>query len=336
MNVRIAPSALLLLLLLAGMLLTCGCTGDGGEDEPVILNVVAAGSILGPLEEVEAAFEADHPGVDVRVEGHGSIQCIRQVTDLHRDFDVVIVADETLIPDMMYRPDEETGEPYADSYTPFARNAVVIAYTPQSMYHEEITPENWYEILARPDVRVGFSNPMLDAAGYRTLMVLLLAEEYYDEEGLFAGIAGDHCTPPLNVTRTGDVRSVILPEILRPDGTKLVIRDGSIYLLSHLDAGGIDYAFEYRSVAEEHGLSYIPLPQEIDLSTPAYADNYVTAEVVLGFQRFSSVGSTRTGVPVVYGVVIPAGATNTALAEDFVETVTMMFAGGGYGWPAAY
>jgi len=327
------PAALILLI--ACLTFACGCTGEGGE-EPVILNVVAAGSILGPLEEVEAAFEADHPGVDVRVEGHGSIQCIRQVTDLHRDFDVVIVADETLIPDMMYRNDEETGDLFADSYRPFARNAVVIAYTPQSRYHEEITPENWYEILARPDVRVGFSNPMLDAAGYRTLMVLLLAEEYYDEEGLFAGIAGDHCTPPLNVTRTGDVRSVTLPEILRPDGTKLVIRDGSIYLLSYLDAGGIDYAFEYQSVAEEHGLSYISLPPVIDLSTPAYADNYATAEVVLGFQRFSSIGSTRTGVPVVYGVAIPAGAKNPELAEEFVDRMTTMFGKGGYGWPAAY
>ncbi|MBT8508592.1 tungstate ABC transporter substrate-binding protein WtpA [Methanomicrobiaceae archaeon CYW5] len=318
------------------MLVTCGCTGNGGEDEPVVLNVVAAGSVLGPLGEVEAAFEADHPGVDVRVEGHGSIQCIRQVTDLHRDFDVVIVADETLIPDMMYREDERTGEAYADSYTPFARNAVVVAYTPQSRYGDAITAENWYEVLSRPDVRVGFSNPMLDAAGYRALMVLLLAEEYYGEAGLFAGIAGDHCAPALTVTETGGVQRVTLPEVLEPDGTKLVIRDGSIFLLSHLESGGIDYAFEYKSVAEEHGLQYISLPPAIDLSTPVHAENYRTVEVTLGFQRFSSIGSVRTGVPVVYGVVVPAGATNPALAEEFAGYVTAMFGEGGYGWPAVY
>jgi molybdate/tungstate transport system substrate-binding protein len=326
-----------LLLLVACLTLACGCTGDGGDEgEPVVLNVVAAGSVLGPLGEVEAAFEADHPDVDVRVEGHGSIQCIRQVTDLHRDFDVVIVADETLIPDMMYRTDEDTGEPYADAYTPFARNAVVVAYTPQSRYGDAITAENWYEILARPDVRVGFSNPMLDAAGYRALMVLMLAEKYYGEEGLFAGIAGDHCMPPLKVTEKDGVQSVTLPEVLGPDGTKLVIRDGSIFLLSHLESGGIDYAFEYRSVAEEHGLLYLPLPPEIDLSTPAHAGNYAMAEVVLGFQRFSSVGSVRTGVPVVYGIVVPAGAPNPDLAEEFADTVTAMFGEGGYGWPAVY
>jgi len=325
----------LLLLCIGAAVIASGCTGDG-EETPVVLNVVAAGSILGPIGAVEAAFEADHPGVDVRVEGHGSIQCIRQVTDLHRDFDVVIVADETLIPDLMYRPDERTGQSYVDSYTPFARNAVVVAYTPQSRYHEEITAENWYEILARPDVRVGFSNPMLDAAGYRALMVLLLAEEYYGEEELFADVAGGSFTPPLNITKRGDVRSVTLPEILRPDGKKLVIRDGSIYLLSHLEAGGIDYAFEYRSVAEEHGLSYLSLPAEIDLSTPAFAKNYAAAEVVLGFQRFSSIGSTRTGVPVVYGVAVPSGAKNPGLAKAFADMMIAMFHEGRDGWPGVY
>ena len=148
MRFRMAAAVAFSLLCIGVFILSCGCTAP--EEEPVILNVVAAGSVLGPLGEVEAAFEADHPGVDVRVEGHGSIQCIRQVTDLHRDFDVVIVADETLIPDMMYRTDEETGEPYADSYTPFARNAVVVAYTPQSRFGDAITEENWYDNLARP------------------------------------------------------------------------------------------------------------------------------------------------------------------------------------------
>ena len=138
------------------------------------------------------------------------------------------------------------------------------------------------------------------------------------------------------MTETDGGHSITLPEVLEPDGTKLVIRDGSIFLLSHLESGGIDYAFEYRSVAEEHGLQYISLPPAIDLSTPDYAENYKTVEVTLGFQRFSSVGSVRTGVPVVYGIVVPAGAPNPELAEEFAGYVTTMFGEGGYGWPAVY
>ena len=39
-----------------------------------------------------------------------------------------------------------------------------------------------------------------------------------------------------------------------PSVATLAVMAGSIYLLSLLDAGGIDHAFEYRDVAEEHGL----------------------------------------------------------------------------------
>ena len=63
----------------------------------------------------KTAFEAQHPDVDVQVEGHGSIQAIRQVTDLHRPIDVVAVADESLIPDLMFRTDPATGTNFTDS-----------------------------------------------------------------------------------------------------------------------------------------------------------------------------------------------------------------------------
>ena len=120
-----------------------------------VLKVVPAGSLLQPFDEVEKAFEAQHPDVDVQVEGHGSIQAIRQVTDLHRPVDVVAVADASLIPDLMFRTDPTTGENFTDTYTPFATNAMVIAFTNKSKYADEITPENWYQVLSRPDVRWG-------------------------------------------------------------------------------------------------------------------------------------------------------------------------------------
>ena len=104
--------------------------------------------------------------------------------------------------------------------------------------------------------------------------------------------------------------TVRLPEVLRPSDGKLVIRDGSIFVLSHLEAGGIDYAFEYRSVAEGHDLRWINLPPEIDLSSPDFADEYGKVRVILGFQRFSAIGQDRKGQPIVYAVTIPKNAPN--------------------------
>lgn len=327
---------LVVAVVLIGMLCwSTGCATRETGHEQTVLKVVPAGSLLQPFEEVEQAFETRHPNVDVQVEGHGSIQAIRQVTDLHRPIDVVAVADESLIPDLMFRTDPTTGRNFTDTYTPFATNAMVIAYTNKSRYADEITSQNWYQVLSRPDVRVGISNPMLDAAGYRSIMVTLLAGRYYQNATLFPVLIGSHFTPPLVLQDEGDIATVRLPEILRPSDEKLVIRDGSIFVLSHLEAGGIDYAFEYRNVAEGHDLMWIGLPPEIDLSSPDNADEYRKVRVILGFQRFSAIGQDRTGQPIVYAVTIPNNAPNRELAQEFANLVVRMAKSGGKGWPAS-
>jgi len=325
---------LVAVVLIAMLCWSVGCTSSEAGHEKTVLKVVPAGSLLQPFDEVEKAFEAQHPDVDVQVEGHGSIQAIRQVTDLHRRVDVVAVADASLIPDLMFRPDPVTGANFTDTYTSFATNAMVIAYTNKSKYADEISSENWYQVLSRSDVRVGISNPMLDAAGYRAMMVALLADRYYRNTTLFPVLIGDHFTPALVVQDEGGTRTVRLPEVLRPSDKKLVIRDGSIFILSHLEAGGIDYAFEYKSVAEGHDLRWISLPPEIDLSSPDFADEYGKVRVILGFQRFSAIGQARTGQPIVYAITLPNTAPHRKLAQEFADLVIQMAKTGGKGWPA--
>ncbi|MBN1194851.1 MAG: tungstate ABC transporter substrate-binding protein WtpA [Methanomicrobiaceae archaeon] len=326
-----AGSALLLIICCCAAVLLAGCTAP--SQERAVLNIVPAGSLLGPFDAIEKEYEAVHPDVDVRIEGHGSIQAVRQVTDLHRRVDVVAVADESLIPEMMALPVADGEGRYAEWYIPFAMNRMVIAFTDASMYADEIDAENWYEILARPDVRVGFSNPVLDAAGYRAQMVMILAEEYYGVPGLYNATIAGHLGDPVPVVRDGKVTTAILPEFLEPDAEKVVIRDGSIFLLSLLDAGGIDYAFEYRSVAEQHGLRWIDLPPEIDMGSPEWASRYSTVAVRLSFQRFSSIGSLRTGRPIVYAITIPTTAENPEGAADFVTFTLERFAEGRTSWP---
>jgi molybdate/tungstate transport system substrate-binding protein len=283
---------------------------------------------------VEERYEALHPGTDVRVEGHGSIQAIRQVTDLGRPFDVVAVADESLIPDLMYRPSGDGSRNYSEGYIPFARNEMVIAYTAAGRYSGEITSENWPEVLSRPDVRVGFSNPMLDAAGYRALMMLVLAGDKYRDPGIFNRVIGDHFDPPLEIRGEGGVRVVELPQVMKPSDSHVAIRDGSLFLMSLLAAGGIDYAFEYRSVAEAQNFSWIPLPAGINLADPAQTDLYGTVKVILGFPRFSAIGRERTGRPIVYAITVPNSAPDSAAGEQFMAFVVEEFRTGGRGWPA--
>ena len=79
------------------------------------LVVFAAGSLIIPFAEIETAFEAKYPNIDVLAEYNGSIQVMRHVTDLHEPSDVVATADASLVPMLMYATDNpETGRPYAD------------------------------------------------------------------------------------------------------------------------------------------------------------------------------------------------------------------------------
>lgn len=319
-------------ILLAGSILLAGCAGTVPPSKT--LKVIAAGSLLAPFAEAEQEFEASHPDIDVQIEGHGSIQVIRQVTDLGRTADVIAVADESLIPDLMYHPMKDSSRNYTDWYQPLSTNEMVIAYTNRSRYHDEINQENWYRILARPDVRLGFSNPMLDAAGYRSLMVLQLAEEEYSEPLLFETLVTDHFPSTITVSSGTGGTTISLPEIMRPSDGKVVIRDGSIYLLSLLSAGGIDYAIEYRSVAEGMNLSYVTLPPSIHLGSAEYADRYRDVTVILGFPRFATIGSERNGRPIVYAVTVPANAPNPDLALEFIGYIANESAKGRPGWPA--
>ncbi len=45
-------------------------------------------------------------------------------------------------------------------------------------------------------------------------------------------------------------------------------------LLGLLESGAIDYCFEYKSVAKQHGLMYINLPPDINLGNIHYIKFY--------------------------------------------------------------
>ena len=272
------------------------------------LKVFHAGSLAVPLEEAEKQFEALHPDVDVRRESMGSIAAVRQITDVGKIGEVLASADYTLIPGMMY-PE------YADWYVRFATNDLVLAYNPEkSMYADEVTPDNWYEILRRDGVVFAFSNPNLDPCGYRAVMVCQLSELYYDDEKIFDDLILDNTA----ITISGEEEGTYLiktPEDLKPNRDKVNIRPKSVELVALVEEGGIDYAFEYRSVAVQHNLEFVDLPEQIDLSKVEYADFYKKVKLE------TADGKTKTGKPIVYGITVPKNAPNPELGREFVKFV---------------
>jgi molybdate/tungstate transport system substrate-binding protein len=288
--------------------------------EPVKLKVLFAGSLIIPFDAVERAFEARYPEVDVLMEGHGSIQVIRHITELGHLVDVAALADYSLVPMMMYEKTvPETGQPFADWYVEFATNRMVLAYTDDSAHAGEITVENWPQILARPNVRLGLADPRMDAAGYRALMVLQLAESYHDRITLFENILMGRFTYAIQTLEQDGYTLIRVPEILqtRKDASVL-LRSYSVQLIALLQSGEIDYAFEYESVARQHNLRYLELPAEVDLGSESHLAAYQTVQVRLDFQRFATVPPEFTGEVIGYGLTIPNNAPHPDWAAEFI------------------
>jgi molybdate/tungstate transport system substrate-binding protein len=284
------------------------------------LKVFCATSLLFPLEKVEADFEEAYPNVDVEIEGHGSIQVIRHVTEINEKIDVLLVADYLLIPRMMYHTTmPNTDESFADYYVRFATNELVLAYANHSKYADEINSDNWYSILARPDVTLGLGNPQVASIGYRALAAIQLAENYYGEQSLFNDLITANIEPPITSVQDGSNYTITVPETQNPIGDKLKLRSSEVGLITLLDSGYLDYCLIYLSNAKQYGFNYIELPDEINMGSPQYQSTYEQVQVVYEHQRFTSISLDRSGETIYYGLTIPKNAPNAELAEEFVK-----------------
>lgn len=284
------------------------------------LVVFAAGSLIIPFDHIEKAFEAKYPNIDVLAEYHGSIQVMRHATELHEPIDVVATADTALIPMLMYATNiPETGKPYANWYVNFASNRLALAYHPESKYGDEITTDNWTEVISRPDVKIGIADPRFDAAGYRAFMAFGLAEIANQNYGLFDPMFKGQFTFPVTIFRGDEMTTVTVPEILETKpGSHVVLRGASIELIARLEAGDLDYAFEYESVIKQHNLKMVSLPAEVNLGEADLNDFYQQVQVNLDFQRFATVKPQFRGERIGYGITIPASAEHPEEAAQFI------------------
>lgn len=248
------------------------------------LIIFHAGSLAVPFRELKSAFGELHPGIDIQLEAGGSVANARKVVDLGRPCDIMAVSDYKVIDGMLIPG-------YATWNIKFAANEMVIAYAPQSAYHEMLDSLNWYSILTRQDVRYARSDPDQDPCGYRTVLSLKLAEEHYRVPGL------------------ADL-------LLFKDNA--YIRPKEVDLLALLETGTVDYVFNYRSVARQHQLPFLQLPPEINLKEPALAEHYATVSTEISGQE-PGLKITVTGEPMLYSMTILTGAPNAQNAMVFAE-----------------
>lgn len=249
-----------------------------------VFRVVHAGSLTVPFQQIENMLKKKYPNLVIDDESFGSVDAVRQVTDLGREFDIVGVADYYVIPTLMIPK-------FANWYIVFAGNEMVVLYTNKSKYASEINEDNWYRIITRPGVIVGVSDKDRDPSGYRAVLVTKLASMYYynDNHTLYDMLYKDKYSKG-----------------------ELLIKPKEVDLLAPLEAGQIDYVISYYSLAVQHNLKYVRLPPQINLGDPKYTEIYSKVSVIVN-------GKVVGGQPIMYALTIPYNSLNKRLAIEFIK-----------------
>jgi molybdate/tungstate transport system substrate-binding protein len=209
------------------LILLAAC-GSRREEPREPITVFAAASLARPLKTLADSF-TQRSNVSVLSELGGSLEQSRKITDLGRIPDVLMLVDDDVVAAL--------APTHLEWYVRFATNRVVIAYTQRSKNADSITIDNWWRVLARPDVRVGRADPGTAPAGRHALALIGRVDTHYSRPGLSDSILA---RSPLRY--------------MRPNATELA---------ALLETGEVDYILEYESVARQYGFRFVTFPDEL-------------------------------------------------------------------------
>jgi len=271
-----------LFLLAISSIFFSGCKNRGGA-RPKEIIIFHAGSLSVPFKQLADEYEKRNPGLKILMEPAGSLICARKITELEKPCDIMASADYFVINELLI-PD------YATWSIRFATNEIVISFQEKSKFASEIDSTNWVNILLKDDVTYARSDPNSDPCGYRAVLAIMLAEKYYNKPGLTEKL----------ISKNRDF-----------------IRPKEVDLVALVESNAVDYMFQYKSVAIQHNLKYVELPDKINLSDPLKNNFYKTVSLdVAGSTPGSKI--TVKGEYINYSLAVLTNAVNKTEAIDFV------------------
>jgi molybdate/tungstate transport system substrate-binding protein len=273
---------IILLIWIIGIVLT-GCRNRPHEGSGEII-VFHAGSLSVPFKQLSDEYVKRNPGVKILLEPAGSLVCARKITELKKPCDIIASADYFVINELLI-PD------YALWSIQFATNEIVIAFQAKSKYSGKIDSTNWINILLSEDVTFSRSDPDSDPCGYRTMLTFKLAEKYYGIPGLAEKLALKN-------------RDFIRPK--------------EVDLVALVESNAVDYMFQYKSVALQHNLKFIELPEAINLGVPGKNSIYKTVSIEVAASSPRS-KMKISGEYINYSLAVLKDAVHYDEAVDFIS-----------------
>lgn len=226
----------------------------------------------------DAAENASH--ISLQLEGSGSMEACRKVTEMGRPCDVLMLADEQLVKSQLagvcrWRID-------------FAADELVLGVgerAPNIAQAEKF----WPAVVLQPNTRLARVNENLSPIGYRTLLALRL-QTLLDGQPLTRRYLAKCAMVVDDVER--------IPPLLK--------------------SGEIDYAIVYRSTCVAHGIRFIPLDNRVNLSLPTidYRQAVVHFEKLKSGQPETV---TVHGSPILWTLTVPTVSEHPLQARAFIQ-----------------
>ena len=254
--------------------------------------VMYAGSLVKIFEDILGPAFQNESGYSFIGEGKGSVQVSNLIRDGFRTPDVFVSAGTVPMMRLMNTP---SPSPLVDWLLKFGSAEMVLAYTSNSPYFGELEKARkgeipWYDVISQKDFKFGRTDPELDPKGYYGIITSKLANIYYNDSSIKDKILGEDRNP----------KQIYPEEILK----------------TVLETGQLDAIIAYEHEAISRGLSYITLPDEINLSDPAYSDLYKRANYTLKSDQ-----KIIYGEPVEFSITIPKTVKNMEGAISFVNFI---------------
>jgi molybdate/tungstate transport system substrate-binding protein len=231
------------------------------------------------VEKFKDGFQKQNPDVTVILQkGAGPAQ-VQQLYSGNETADILIVSDDRLA-----RLSIQTV--YQSAPTDFMFDEIAIIAGKNAKYFDELTMRYWNTYLLRPDVKVGIPDANQSYAAARVPLVWKLAETWVHQMSLYESLTA-----------------------------KLKSAEPQSSIISALQSGTLDYAFDYATQGKQNGLRVFKLLKYYSLGDPSLANFYKSAVIETDQKKLIY------GEPIIYSIGSIKKSKNLDTAQAFVDYV---------------
>ncbi len=252
------------------------------QAEPVKgeIKVIYPENIQFLMEKFKDGFQKQNPGASIILQkGAGPAQ-VQQLYRGAETADILVLSDDRLA-----KPSVQTM--YQSTPADFMSDEIAIIAGKNAKYFDELTLRYWNTFLLRPDVKVGIADAAKSYAAIRVPLVWKLAETWVHQMSLYESLTA-----------------------------KIKTTEPQSSIISALQSGNLDYAFDYATQGKQNGLRVFRLLKYYNLGDPTLENVYKSAVIETDEKKLLH------GEPIIYSIGALKKSKNQTAAKAFIEYVS--------------